>query len=112
MRSSIFVPILSCLALASAQKLCPLPPKDASAKAASPAPMITVNPPMAMYSAELPKDAKAQGTISLASADMGVKIDLKLTLPAEGGPFMYHIHAKPVPSVRCISLAHLRSIAG
>lgn len=100
MRSSIFVPILSYLALANAQvKLCPLPPKDASAKAATPAPMITVNPPTAMYSASLPKDAKAQGTVTLATADMGVKIDLALTLPKEGGPFMYHIHAKPVPAV-------------
>lgn len=66
---------------------------------AAAAPMITGNPPGAMYSADL-KVGNATGTVVLSSADMGVKIDVKLTLPQVGAPFMYHIHAKVVPTVR------------
>ncbi|KAE9964450.1 hypothetical protein BLS_008299 [Venturia inaequalis] len=81
-----------CAALASAEvKMCPI---GATAAAA---PMITGNPPGAMYSADL-KVGNATGTVVLSSADMGVKIDVKLTLPQVGAPFMYHIHAKVVPT--------------
>lgn len=95
MRSSL---VLLCAALVSAQKMCPLPPKEGAASAAA-APMITGNPPSAMYSATLPKDGKATGSVTLSSADMGVKMEIVLNLPKEGAPFMYHIHAKPIPAV-------------
>lgn len=77
--------------------MCPLPPKEAGAAAPAPAPMITGNPPGAMYTAEL--KTGVTGSVVLSTADMGVKMDIKLTLPKEGAPFMYHIHAKPVPTV-------------
>lgn len=89
-----------CAALASAEvKLCPLPPADAKGVAPVAAQMVTGNPPGAMYSADL-KTGGATGSVTLSSADMGVKIDIKLKLPKEGAPFMYHIHAKTVPAVR------------
>jgi Cu/Zn superoxide dismutase len=103
MRSSL---LLLCAALASAQKMCPLPPKEGAAAAAA-APMITANPPGAMYAATLPKDGKATGSVTLSSADMGVKMEITLNLPKEGAPFMYHIHAKPVPAV-CLYAVLLR----
>lgn len=97
--------LVFCAALASAEvKMCPLP-QAAGAAAVSAAPMITGNPPGAMYSADV-KTGNATGSVTFSSADMGIKIDIKLTLPKEGAPFMYHIHAKPVPTVcspRCLS---------
>jgi Cu/Zn superoxide dismutase len=104
MRASI---LLLCAALTSAQKMCPLPPKEGAAAAAA-APMVTGNPPSAMYSAALPKDGKATGSVTLSTADMGVKIEVVLNLPKEGAPFMYHIHAKPVPAVRLHIFSHRR----
>lgn len=95
MRSSL---IFFCAALASAQKMCPLPPKEAGAASPAAAPTITDNPHDAKYTAEL-KSGAATGRVTLSSADKGVKIHIKLTLPKEGAPFMYHIHAKPVPAV-------------
>ncbi|TID15175.1 metal ion binding [Venturia nashicola] len=85
--------LLFCTALASAEvKMCPLGP------AAAAAPMIPGNPPGATYKAHL-KKGSATGTVTLSSACMGVNVELKLKLPKEGAPFMYHIHDKPVPMV-------------
>lgn len=71
--------------------MCPL------GAAAQAAPMISGNP-TAMYNADL-KNGSATGSVMLSSTDMGVKMDIKLNLPKEGAPFMYHIHAKALAPV-------------
>jgi hypothetical protein len=67
------------------------------------APVVRNNPKNAAYIAALPDQAKytVRGTVSGSSAEdgLGVRFSVHLTgLPDEGGPFMYHIHEKPVPS--------------
>ncbi|ENI08578.1 hypothetical protein COCC4DRAFT_57317 [Bipolaris maydis ATCC 48331] len=67
------------------------------------APVVTDNPIGATYVATLPQKAGSSlsGTIEgTTGADgKGVKFSVHFAgLPATGGPFMYHIHAKPVPA--------------
>ncbi|KAI8936289.1 hypothetical protein NX059_006710 [Plenodomus lindquistii] len=76
---------------------------SAQSSAVTPAPLIVDSPAGATYVGVLPKKANSalEGSISAVSADggKGVRFSVSLSgLPAEGGPFMYHIHAKPVPS--------------
>ncbi|KAJ4380726.1 Cell surface superoxide dismutase [Cu-Zn] 4 [Didymella sp. IMI 355093] len=70
--------ILSLIAAASAV--------TAQSSTIVPAPVVTGNPKGASYVATLPEQTKYTFTVSISG------------LPAEGGPFMYHIHEKPVPS--------------
>ncbi|KAF1953333.1 Cu,Zn superoxide dismutase-like protein [Byssothecium circinans] len=84
--------ILSVLAAATA----------ASAQTTS-APIIAENPAGAIFVAELPdkKTTTVRGSIQIGSAvdGKGVEVSLSINgLPKEGGPFIYHIHEKPVPA--------------
>ncbi|KJZ78353.1 hypothetical protein HIM_02391 [Hirsutella minnesotensis 3608] len=85
------------------------------------APRISSNPTGVMYEASIPQQAfftqgalngNVQGSIRAeAPADgNGVKFTVSFSnIPKEGGPFIYHIHAQPVPSDgNCTqTLAHL-----
>ena len=76
---------------------------NAQSSTVTPAPKVTGNPSGASYVGVLPEQAGSslRGSISAVSADdgTGVKFSVSFSgLPAEGGPFMYHIHAKPVPA--------------
>ncbi|KAF1840856.1 Cu,Zn superoxide dismutase-like protein [Cucurbitaria berberidis CBS 394.84] len=69
----------------------------------TPAPAVASNPAGASYVGVLPEKAGSnlRGSISAVSAadGKGVKFSVSFSgLPAEGGPFMYHIHEKPVPA--------------
>lgn len=73
-----------------------------SAQASTSAPVITGNPAGVSYVATLPEKAGSalRGSLSATSAVDGTGVNFKLSisgLPAEGGPFMYHIHELPVP---------------
>ncbi|KAF1994607.1 Cu,Zn superoxide dismutase-like protein [Amniculicola lignicola CBS 123094] len=66
------------------------------------APLVTNNPIGASYVAVLPKKdgSSLGGSIQVVSGPggKGAKFAVSISgLPAEGGPFMYHIHEKPVP---------------
>ena len=68
-----------------------------------PAPVVSGNPKGASYIATLPEQKKytVRGSVAAVSAEdgNGVKFTVSISgLPAEGGPFMYHLHEKPVPS--------------
>ncbi|KAF2264585.1 Cu,Zn superoxide dismutase-like protein, partial [Lojkania enalia] len=61
------------------------------------------NPIGASYIAELPVKANSNvvGSLAASSAPDGKGVLFALSvsgLPSEGGPFMYHIHEKPVPA--------------
>lgn len=76
---------------------------SAQSSTVTPAPVITDSPAGAAYVGVLPKKANnpLSGSISAVSAGDGKGVRFAISfagLPAEGGPFMYHIHAKPVPS--------------
>lgn len=67
------------------------------------APVVSDNPKGASYVATLPEQEKytVRGSVAAVSAEdgNGVKFTVSISgLPAEGGPFMYHLHEKPVPS--------------
>ncbi|KAF2639822.1 cu-Zn superoxide dismutase [Massarina eburnea CBS 473.64] len=67
------------------------------------APVVQGNTVGATFVAELPdkKTTTLRGSVEIASATdgKGVKVAVSLSgLPKEGGPFIYHIHEKPVPS--------------
>ncbi|KAH6615184.1 superoxide dismutase [Boeremia exigua] len=67
------------------------------------APVVTGNTKGASYVATLPEQQKytVRGSVAAVSAEdgTGVKFTVSISgLPAEGGPFMYHLHEKPVPS--------------
>ncbi|KAF2866800.1 superoxide dismutase [Massariosphaeria phaeospora] len=67
------------------------------------APAVTDSPVGASYEVTLPNKGnwKVDGNIKAVSAPdgKGVKFEVSISgLPAEGGPFMYHIHEKPVPA--------------
>ncbi|KAH7130611.1 superoxide dismutase [Dendryphion nanum] len=69
----------------------------------TPAPQITNNPAGATYIATLPEQTKypVRGHVKAVSGTdgKGVKFSVVLTgLGKEGGPFMYHLHEKPVPA--------------
>ncbi|KAJ8114516.1 hypothetical protein OPT61_g3623 [Boeremia exigua] len=87
--------ILSLIAAASAVA--------AQSSVVVPAPVVSGNPEGASYVATLPEQTKytVRGSVAAVTADdgTGVKFTVSISgLPAEGGPFMYHIHEKPVPS--------------
>ena len=68
-----------------------------------PAPVVSGNPKGASYVATLPEQEKytVRGSVAAVTAEdgNGVKFTISISgLPAEGGPFMYHLHEKPVPS--------------
>jgi hypothetical protein len=68
-----------------------------------PAPQITDSPAGASYVATLPikEGNPIRGSVAAVSAPdgKGVKFSVSFSgLPATGGPFMYHIHEKPVPA--------------
>lgn len=76
---------------------------SAHAATVTPAPIATNCPSNASYVATLPKKAgnPLSGSVAAVSATdgKGVRFSVSLSgLPAEGGPFIYHIHAKPVPA--------------
>lgn len=69
----------------------------------TPAPQVTDEPVGAKYIAMLPNktgsalSGSIEGTTS--TDGKGVQFDVSFSgLPATGGPFIYHIHAKPVPT--------------
>ncbi|CBX92803.1 hypothetical protein LEMA_P055090.1 [Plenodomus lingam JN3] len=75
----------------------------AQSSAVQPAPVITDSTPGAHFVGVLPHKANSNlsGSISAVSAPDGKGVRFTVSfagLPAEGGPFMYHIHAKPVPT--------------
>ncbi|KAF2463182.1 Cu,Zn superoxide dismutase-like protein [Lindgomyces ingoldianus] len=91
---SILIAVLGAAAIASAQSATP---------SAANAPEVTGNPIGASYLAVLPEKAGStvRGSISASSSPdgKGVLFQVALSgLPTEGGPFMYHIHEKPVPA--------------
>ncbi|KAF2691000.1 Cu,Zn superoxide dismutase-like protein [Lentithecium fluviatile CBS 122367] len=68
-----------------------------------PAPVIESNPVGAQYLAVLPDKSTTtlRGSLQIQSSADGKGVDISVAvsgLPAEGGPFMYHIHEKPVPT--------------
>ncbi|KAL1599769.1 hypothetical protein SLS60_007573 [Paraconiothyrium brasiliense] len=74
----------------------------AAAVVAEDAPVVEKNPIGAQYEALIKGKApyEVAGSVKIASgaAGKGVTVEIALAnLPAEGGPFMYHIHEKPVP---------------
>ncbi|CAO2650448.1 Nn.00g017400.m01.CDS01 [Neocucurbitaria sp. VM-36] len=76
---------------------------NAQSSTVIPAPKVTGNPVGASYVGTLPEKAGSalRGSIAAASAGDGTGVRFSVSfsgLPAEGGPFMYHIHAKPVPA--------------
>ncbi|KAF2431746.1 Cu,Zn superoxide dismutase-like protein [Tothia fuscella] len=94
MRSSVLFSAVSSIALVSAQA-------PATAPSIAPAKAVTNNPEGHTYVATLPATATVQGAVSVSAGQggKGVTYDIKLHgFPKEGGPFMYHVHEKPVPS--------------
>lgn len=76
---------------------------NAQSSTVVPAPVVSSNPAGAVYVAKLPEQqgSTVRGSVTgISAADgNGVKFSVSVSgLPAEGGPFMYHIHEKPVPS--------------
>ncbi|KAJ4354396.1 Cell surface superoxide dismutase [Cu-Zn] 4 [Didymosphaeria variabile] len=74
----------------------------ATAVFAEDAPVVDSNPVGAQYEALIKGKApyEVSGSVKIASgaAGMGVSVEIALAnLPAEGGPFIYHIHEKSVP---------------
>jgi hypothetical protein len=66
------------------------------------APVVSSNPLGVSYVATLPLNkSSVHGSITGTTASDGKGVDFAVSfsgLPAEGGPFMYHIHEKPVPA--------------
>jgi hypothetical protein len=74
-----------------------------TAQASTVAPAVNDNPAGVSYVATLPEQAERTvrgSVVATTNTDgPGVKFTVSISgLPAEGGPFMYHLHAKPVPS--------------
>ncbi|KAF2120542.1 superoxide dismutase [Lophiotrema nucula] len=93
MLASIVATFLAAAAIVSAQT---------SSLVAS-APVVTNNPIGANYNANLPvqtKNAVRGSVVAQSNPDgKGVLVNVAIAgLPLEGGPFMYHIHEKPVPT--------------
>jgi len=66
-----------------------------------PAPVVSNSPLGTSYVATLPEKGTVRGSIAGTSATDGKGVNFAVSisgLPAEGGPFMYHIHEKPVPT--------------
>lgn len=68
-----------------------------------PAPKTTGNPAGASYLATLPikEGSSLRGSIAAESGPDGTGVRFKVSfsgVPTAGGPFMYHIHEKPVPA--------------
>jgi hypothetical protein len=91
MRTSI-ISLLAAASLASAQS-----------STVTPAPKISDSPAGASYVATLPikEGSPIRGSIAAVSAPDGVGVKFSVSfsgLPATGGPFMYHLHEKAVPT--------------
>jgi Cu/Zn superoxide dismutase len=91
MRTSVFA-LLAAASVVSAQS-----------STVTPAPKVTGNPKAVSYVATLPeKPGNAlRGSIHAVTAKDGTGVAFKVSfagLPSTGGPFMYHIHEKPVPA--------------
>jgi hypothetical protein len=91
MRTSVFS-LLAAASMVSAQSSTVIP-----------APVETSSPAGASYLATLPvkEGSPLRGAISAVSAPNGAGVKFSVSfsgLPATGGPFMYHIHEKAVPS--------------
>lgn len=76
---------------------------SAQSSTVMPAPQITDSPAGASYVATLPikEGNPIRGSVAAVSAPdgKGVKFSVSFSgLPATGGPFLYHIHEKPVPA--------------
>ncbi|KAL1792025.1 hypothetical protein ACET3X_009776 [Alternaria dauci] len=89
----MLVSVMSVLAAASA----------VAAQSSSIAPVVTGNPIGAKYIGTLPpkEGSTLTGSIEATTGDegKGVKFSVSFAgLPETGGPFMYHLHAKPVPT--------------
>jgi hypothetical protein len=100
MRTSV-ISILAAASIVSAQSSTVIP-----------APKVSANPAGASYVATIPYVAGSPGgSISAVTGQdgVGVKFTVKFAgLPATGGPFMYHLHEKPVMSGNCSTTgAHL-----
>jgi hypothetical protein len=94
----MLVSVISVLAAASAASAV-----AAQSSTVIPAPVVTGNPIGAKYVGTLPpkEGSTLTGSIEATTgADgKGVKFSVSFAgLPETGGPFMYHLHAKPVPA--------------
>lgn len=74
----------------------------ASAVVAEDAPVVENNPIGAQYEVvfkpKAPYDISGSVKIASGAAGKGVTVEVAIAgLPAEGGPFLYHVHEKPVP---------------
>ncbi|KAF2833331.1 Cu,Zn superoxide dismutase-like protein [Ophiobolus disseminans] len=86
---------------------------SAQSSVITPAPKVTGNPAGASYVATLPvkEGSPLRGSIQAVTAPDGVGVKFSVSfsgLPSSGGPFMYHLHEKPVTGTNCTSTgAHL-----
>lgn len=76
---------------------------SAQSSTVTPAPVVTGNPAGAQYVATLPVKAGSsiRGSVLGQTGPNGVGVKFSVSfsgLPETGGPFMYHIHEKPVPT--------------
>ncbi|KAF2199010.1 Cu,Zn superoxide dismutase-like protein [Delitschia confertaspora ATCC 74209] len=90
MRSPIVAAVISTLALVQAQ-------------GSTVAPEVNTNPVGASFVATLPakQGSALRGSVTAVSGANGKGVDFQVSLsglPLSGGPFMYHIHEKPVPA--------------
>ncbi|KAI9664427.1 MAG: hypothetical protein M1829_005820 [Trizodia sp. TS-e1964] len=104
MRSSAIISTLSCFVLAA----------QATTGQLGDAAVVTTNPVGATYVAVLPKklSTNLRGTVTASTYGNGTGVYFKVQvsgLPLAGGPFLYHLHAAPVPADgNCTgTLAHL-----
>jgi Cu/Zn superoxide dismutase len=91
MLSSTFVIVLSAAALVGAQT------------PSTVAPVVNNNPIGASFFATLPntEGSTLRGTITGSTSGNGTGVDWAISLsglPTAGGPFLYHIHEKPIPA--------------
>lgn len=69
----------------------------ASVVAGAAAPVLTDSPTEYIYRATF--DKGVTGSVSFSSSNGTVMVNVNLSgLPSSGGPFLYHIHEKPVPA--------------
>ncbi|RKP32490.1 Cu,Zn superoxide dismutase-like protein [Metschnikowia bicuspidata] len=87
----------------------------AAVAAADSAPVLTDSPTNIVYTANFNQTSGVKGFVSFMSLNGTVSVDVNLTgFPANGGPFMYHVHERPVPTNGNCSgtLGHLNSYNG
>jgi len=75
------------------------------------APIINDNPNRVKYQADLTNTSTVNGIISFQGRENGTGITVNVSLtnfPAEGGPFLYHVHQHRIEDGNCTTaLAHL-----